>query len=174
MSPPFQPPPGGPAPRPAQPWVICAAHWANAVLLVVLAGSGLQILAAYPFLGARGATYRWYPLQGAEPPHALMLTNAPVAGVEKSPGQAGTGSTMTNATVQGVQKGGGGETLALEYKGGKKTVLVPAGTPVVKMEPGDRALLAPGAHVFVIASREQDGSLLAKRNVAGKDVEPPM
>jgi hypothetical protein len=102
------------------------------------------------------------------------MTNATVSNVKKNAGQAGTGSTMTNATVQGVQKGGGAETLALEYKGGKKTVLVPAGTPIVKLEPGDRALLAPGAHVFVIAGREQDGSLVAKRIVAGKDVEPPM
>jgi hypothetical protein len=102
------------------------------------------------------------------------MTNATVANVKKNPGHGGTGSTMTNATVQGVQKTGGGETLALEYKGGKKTVLVPAGTPIVKLEPGDRSLLEPGAHVFVIASREQDGSLVAKRIVAGKDVEPPM
>lgn len=100
------------------------------------------------------------------------MTNATVANVKKSGG--GTGSTMTNATVQGKQKSGGGQTLALEYKGGKKTVLVPAGTPVVKLEPGDRSLLAPGAHVFVIAGREQDGSLVAKRIVASKDVEPPM
>ncbi|HET7824369.1 MAG TPA: cytochrome b/b6 domain-containing protein [Anaeromyxobacter sp.] len=73
MSPPIQPTASGPAHRPAQPWVIRAAHWANAVLLVVMAGSGMQILAAYPFLGARGAPYRWYPLQGAEPPHVLTI-----------------------------------------------------------------------------------------------------
>jgi thiosulfate reductase cytochrome b subunit len=53
--------------------VIRAAHWANVALLAIMAGSGLQILAAYPFLGARGAVYRWYPLQGAEPPHLLTI-----------------------------------------------------------------------------------------------------
>ena len=60
-------------PRPAQPWVIRVTHWANAVVLVIMAGSGLQVLAAYPFLGARGAPYRWYPLQGAPPPAFLTL-----------------------------------------------------------------------------------------------------
>ncbi len=64
---------GEPARRPAQPWVIRAAHWANVALLVVMAGSGLQILVAYPFLGTQGALYRWYPLQGTEPPHALTI-----------------------------------------------------------------------------------------------------
>jgi thiosulfate reductase cytochrome b subunit len=38
-----------------------------------MAGSGLRILAAYPFLGERGAEYGWYPLQGASPPGALTL-----------------------------------------------------------------------------------------------------
>jgi thiosulfate reductase cytochrome b subunit len=73
VPPPLQPSAGRAAPRRAQPWLIRAAHWANAALLVVMAGSGLQILAAYPFLGARGALFRWYPLQGAEPPHFLTI-----------------------------------------------------------------------------------------------------
>jgi thiosulfate reductase cytochrome b subunit len=73
VSPPIQPPAGGLAPRRAQPWPIRAAHWANAILLAILAGSGLQILAAYPFLGARGALYRWYPLQGVGPPPFLTI-----------------------------------------------------------------------------------------------------
>ncbi len=60
-------------PRPAQPWAIRVTHWINAVLLPIMAGSGLQILAAFPFLGERGAPYRWYPLQGALPPQALTL-----------------------------------------------------------------------------------------------------
>lgn len=59
--------------RPAQPWLIRATHWANVVLLAILAGSGLQILVAYPFLGARGALWDFYPLQGARPPAALTV-----------------------------------------------------------------------------------------------------
>jgi len=33
-----------------------------------MAGSGLQILAAYPALGPRGALYSWYPFQNVAPP----------------------------------------------------------------------------------------------------------
>jgi thiosulfate reductase cytochrome b subunit len=38
-----------------------------------MAGSGLQIWMAYPFLGPRGAQYSWLPLQGLMPPPALRL-----------------------------------------------------------------------------------------------------
>lgn len=60
-------------PRPAQPWLIRVAHWANLVLLVIMAGSGLRILVAYPFLGPQGAQFGWYPLQGMPPPAALTI-----------------------------------------------------------------------------------------------------
>ncbi len=59
--------------RPAQPWPIRATHWANVVLLTIMAGSGLRILVAYPFLGAQGAPYGWYPLQGSSPPSFLTV-----------------------------------------------------------------------------------------------------
>lgn len=60
-------------PRPAQPWLIRATHWANVFLFTVMAGSGLRILIAYPFLGARGEEYGWYPLQAVRPPEALTI-----------------------------------------------------------------------------------------------------
>jgi thiosulfate reductase cytochrome b subunit len=60
-------------PRRAQPWFIRVTHWANAVLLSIMAGSGLQILVAFPFLGPRGEPYAWYPLQGRLPPALLTL-----------------------------------------------------------------------------------------------------
>lgn len=59
--------------RPRQPLPIRLAHWINIPLLVIMAGSGLQIFVAYPYLGPRGALYRWYPLQGLEPPAWLRL-----------------------------------------------------------------------------------------------------
>lgn len=61
------------APRPAQPLVVRVTHWANLVLLVIMAGSGLRILAAYPFLGPAGEVYSWYPLQGIRPPEPLTI-----------------------------------------------------------------------------------------------------
>ena len=60
-------------PRPAQPWVIRLTHWLNVPALVVMAGSGLQILVAYPDFGPRGATYAWYPWAGHPPPAWLCL-----------------------------------------------------------------------------------------------------
>ncbi len=38
-----------------------------------MAGSGLQILVAFPFLGPQGEPYAWYPLQGAPPPGFLTV-----------------------------------------------------------------------------------------------------
>ena len=49
------------------------AHWINIPLLVIMAGSGLQILAAYPALGPRGAQYSWYPFQNDAPPSWLRF-----------------------------------------------------------------------------------------------------
>jgi len=60
-------------PRPAQPALIRVTHWGNLVLLVLMAGSGLRILVAYPYLGPRGDDWAWYPLQGATPPAALTV-----------------------------------------------------------------------------------------------------
>jgi hypothetical protein len=99
------------------------------------------------------------------------MTNATVAKVS---GARGPGS-MTNATVAKVSGAGGARTLRLEYQGGEQTVDVPAGTPVVKLEPGDRSALVPGAHVFVIAAKGADGTLTAQRLSVGKNgVVPPM
>lgn len=56
-----------------QPWPIRATHWVNVVLLAILAGSGLQILVAYPVLGPMGEPYAWYPLQGFVPPGPLRI-----------------------------------------------------------------------------------------------------
>ncbi len=96
------------------------------------------------------------------------MTNATVFKVEsggKSP------STMTNATVAKVA----GRKLTLQYNGGEKTVVVPSNATVVKLEPGDRAQLRAGVHLFAIASRQPDGTLRAERITIGKgSVVPPM
>jgi len=51
-----------------QPLAIRLSHWINIPLLLIMAGSGLQIFTAYPALGPRGAQYGWYPLQNVAPP----------------------------------------------------------------------------------------------------------
>ena len=59
--------------RREQPWPIRLTHWVSAPLLFIVAGSGLQILAAYPYMGPRGALFSLYPFQGATPPQWLRL-----------------------------------------------------------------------------------------------------
>ncbi len=59
--------------RREQPLAIRIAHWSNALFLFIMAGSGLQILTAYPSLGPRGAEYNWYPLQDTPPPQWLTI-----------------------------------------------------------------------------------------------------
>lgn len=56
-----------------QPWLIRLLHWGNVVVLAVMAGSGLQILSAYPSFGPRGDLAHWYPFQGQKPPAALTI-----------------------------------------------------------------------------------------------------
>src|SRR5512143_1099229 len=58
---------------PLQPWPVRATHWLNVVLFTIMAGSGLRILAAYPFFGPRGEEYGWYPFQGATAPASLTI-----------------------------------------------------------------------------------------------------
>jgi thiosulfate reductase cytochrome b subunit len=59
--------------RRAHPFLIRLAHWLNVPLLVLMAGSGLQILVAYPSLGPRGEEYAWYPWQAVPPPTWLRF-----------------------------------------------------------------------------------------------------
>ncbi|MGH7932123.1 MAG: cytochrome b/b6 domain-containing protein [Candidatus Binataceae bacterium] len=59
--------------RREQPLAIRIVHWCNAVFITLMAASGLEILAAYPALGPRGAQYTWYPFQNVAPPQWLRL-----------------------------------------------------------------------------------------------------
>jgi len=84
-------------------------------------------------------------------------------------------STMTNATVAERVAGVDGPTLTLKYKDGVTKITVPPEAPVVTFAPGDRALLTPGAGVFVPATKQADGTLAAAHILVGKDgVMPPM
>jgi hypothetical protein len=102
------------------------------------------------------------------------MTNATVASV--GVGQSATaGRTMTNATVATVAGGAQERRMTLRYTGGEKVVAIPKETPIVMVEPGDRSMLVPGAHVVVSGVQQNDGSLLADRVTVGKDgLTPPM
>jgi hypothetical protein len=84
-------------------------------------------------------------------------------------------STMTNATVATLADSPKGREMTLNFKGENNKVVVPAGVPIVTFEPGDKALLKPGAKVFVGTTKAADGSLSAGRVNVGKDgLTPPM
>ena len=84
-------------------------------------------------------------------------------------------STMTNATVEATVAAASAHELTLTYQGGQQRLVVPPGTPVVTLEPGNEQLLRPGSHVFLGASPNQDGSFSATRIMVGKDgLVPPM
>jgi hypothetical protein len=84
-------------------------------------------------------------------------------------------SMMTNGTVSGVVSATAGRELAITYKGGSNTVTVPADVPVVTFAPAERADLKPGATVFLAATKNAEGQLMASRVTVSKDgVAPPM
>ena len=93
------------------------------------------------------------------------MTNATVSSMST----ARPRDTMTNATVAAAGTAGDNHRLTLTYKGGEKTVVVTVDVPIIASEPGDRALLVPGAHVVVTARRDADGGLTAERISVGKD-----
>lgn len=85
------------------------------------------------------------------------------------------GSMMTNATVAEVVGLDQARRMTLKYPGGEQTVVVPPNAPIVTFEPAGRDMLRPGAHVFLVATAQPDGTLEASRVAVGKDgLVPPM
>src|SRR5262245_58171248 len=54
--------------------------------------------------------------------------------------------------VRGTIERVDGRTLTLKYKDGEKKIFVPADTPIVIYEAGDKTDLNPGAKVFIVAA----------------------
>lgn len=96
------------------------------------------------------------------------MTNGTVAG-----GGSMTRSSMTNATVSKVSAGAQ-RTVSLSYKGGTKRVVIPAGVPVVRVVPGSKSLLVPGAHVFVVPTGAAGQQTAAFVVVGERGAVPPM
>jgi hypothetical protein len=92
--------------------------------------------------GTGEGDYPWDP--GARPSHST-ITNGTVAAPKSH-------SMMTNATV-GAISGSGQKTVTMDYKGGSRTLVIPAGTPLIRIAPGTKALLAVGKPVFIIATK---------------------
>jgi len=84
-------------------------------------------------------------------------------------------SVMTNATVGKVDQAPQGPVLHVTFKGTESEYTVGPDVPVLANGPGDISLLKPGAAVFVIALKHEDGKLTSARLYAEKDgIKPPM
>lgn len=92
--------------------------------------------------GTGEGDHPWDP--GTRPRHSTM-TNGTVAAPKSH-------SMMTNATV-GAMSGSAQKTITMNYKGGSRTLVIPLGTPVMRVAPGTRALLTIGKPVFIIATK---------------------
>jgi hypothetical protein len=68
-----------------------------------------------------------------------------------------------------------GNVIKVSYKGTESEYTVDPATPIFANAAGDRSLLVPGAAVFVIASKQDDGKLTSTRLYVEKDgIKPPM
>jgi hypothetical protein len=83
-------------------------------------------------------------------------------------------SSMTNATVADLVRSPSGRTMTLRYKDGEKTVIVPDDVPVVTFRPGDRALIVPGAKVFIVADVGDDRFTVRRLLIGRNGFTPPM
>jgi hypothetical protein len=93
----------------------------------------------------RGAGEGDYPWDAGTAARHSMMTNGTVS-------TPASHSMMTNATVSALN-GTGQKTVTMTYKGGSRTLIVPAGTPVIRASPGTKALLGVGDPVFVVATK---------------------
>jgi hypothetical protein len=92
------------------------------------------------------------------------------------PWDLGTGpNMMTNANIAKVESVGEDRALTLNYKGGSQTITVPPDATIVEFTAATADQLKPKSKVFVIARKQEDGSLVAPAIVVGKDgMKPPM
>ena len=82
-------------------------------------------------------------------------------------------SMMTNANVEQVGATVDGRTLTLKYKDGERKIFVPANTPIVIYEVGDRTDLKPGAPVFIVAVKQPDETLEGRAWRVGRNGAAP-
>jgi hypothetical protein len=84
-------------------------------------------------------------------------------------------SSMTNATVADAVKGVDGHTVTVSYHGKEKKIAIADSTPVVTLAPASTKDLVAGAIVFIPATKNDKGNLVAQQLVVGTNgVVPPM
>jgi hypothetical protein len=87
----------------------------------------------------------------------------------------GPDSVMTNATVGTVMQTPNGPLVRVTFTGGESEYTIGPDVPILAGADGDKNLLVPGAAVFAIASKKDDGTLTSIRIYVEKDgIKPPM
>ncbi len=64
----------------------------------------------------------------------------------------GPANMMRNAIVDALVTQVYRDEITVAWSGGEKQLVAPPGLPVVTLEPGDRAMVAPGAKIFLFAT----------------------
>jgi hypothetical protein len=81
---------------------------------------------------------------------------------------------MDNAIVDALVLQAYGNEITISWSGGEEQLVIPNGLPAVRLEPGDRAMIAPGSKVFLFASAA-GGSLSTRYVLVGaRGFTPPM
>jgi hypothetical protein len=84
-------------------------------------------------------------------------------------------SSMTNGALNARLSGVDGDILTVTYKGGARTIRLPANAPIVSFAPGDKADLKVGAAAIARGTKADDGAVDAAALLVGKDgLVPPM
>lgn len=87
----------------------------------------------------------------------------------------GQDSVMTNATVGTVTQTPNGTLVHVSFTGGESEYTIGPDVPILAAADGDKSLLKPGAAVFVIALKHEDGKITSGRIYVEKDgIKPPM
>ena len=79
------------------------------------------------------------------------------------------GSMMTNGTVGKVIAKSKGLQLQVAYPTGERRLVVPRGTPIVEITPGEPAMIKPGIAVFALIGKAPDGSAIVGGLSIGED-----
>ncbi len=84
------------------------------------------------------------------------------------------GTSMTNGTIATAAPADGSLHIDVDYKGGHKSIVVPAAAPVVAFKVADSSVLKVGAQAFIVAATD-GGKVSGKFVAVGQDgVKPPM
>ncbi len=138
--------------------------------------TALEVVVFPPELRGQGeGHYAWDKLPDTSSPAAggavaSSMTNGTVAA-----GHApAVGTTMTNGTIAKAGQADGALHIDVDYKGGRKSIIVPESAPVVAFQLADSSVLKVGAQAFIVAAVD-GGKVTAKFVAVGKDgVKPPM